>query len=150
VLQAANALESLLKGDGQKDRSSYGGDLLMVYSGAWEMIRNQPLVQASELGESYIVLPPGGRALEVEGAMAFEPKDVGAILAALRAIIGEGGEIRALETLEMAEWWTYTGLAIEEPALVVETADGLKQFLFFFEGGRIVGVDELDALPDLL
>jgi hypothetical protein len=148
VIHAAEVLQAFLN---ERDNpSSYGSELLMVYTGAWKKIRNQPGVQSADLGDPYVILPPSGKAVEVEGAMALGPKDVGTILSALRSVIGEKARIRALQTLEMAEWWSFNGIPIEEPALVLETENGANQYLFFFQQGKIAAADELDALPDLL
>lgn len=148
VIEASKTLERFLSED--SEMGDYGSELVMVYTGAWRMIEDDPAIRESEIGDSYFILPPNGSALEVEGGMALDPKDVRGTLSALRSVIGQGSRVRALQTLEMAEWWSYTGVEIEEPALVVETSDGLKQYLFFFEQGKIAAVEELDALPDLL
>jgi hypothetical protein len=148
VIHAAKVLQKFL--DGRGEPTSYGSELLMVYTGAWKMIRDLPSIQSTSLGDLYVILPPTGKAIEVEGAVALEPKDVAMTLSALRSVIGPKARIRALQTLEMAEWWSFNGIAIEEPALVLETENNANQYLFFFQQGKIAAVDELGALPDLL
>ena len=147
VIQAAKLLQDFL--EERAEPSTCGGDLLMVYAGAWNLIQNHPKLKSSNFDSSYFVLQPNGKTLEVEGALAMEPKDVAAILSSLKQIIGRGSRIRAIDTIEMAEWWSYTGEDIEEPLFVVEPKGRDKQYLFIFKQGKIALVDELDALPDV-
>jgi len=148
-----NRLAERLKiGLSSADASLYG-DIVMVQPGAWSRLKNTMSLDSTDASNlSMLDLKSGlngGLAGGLQGRV-FRSKHAMDLLSAEipKRLHEDGGfQVRALRTTEMAKWWIYIALDIEEPTFVIESAGGHYRFIVALLKEKIFSIDELNGLP---
>ncbi len=149
VVRGASLIDQLLLAVPAKDPQPLLGDVVMLNPGAWKYLADESaLKRAKPLVASLSV---GHRTVHLEGRFLQRPEEMATAVENVRKLIAAdgGATIRALESKEMAQWWAFISLDIEEPVYVVETKRHSYRFIVGLLHDQLFLLDELNGLPPL-
>lgn len=146
VVAAAEQARRLLIAD-EPIATAFIGETVLLQAGAWMHLRHERALADSQA--VWAGIPLKNRVLKLETRFLSAPAQGQAAVARVRQLVQKdaGGNVRALTSREMDEWWTFIPFDIEEPVFVVETTKHKYRFVVAFDdAGRINLVDELNTL----
>lgn len=149
VVAAAALLKSQLLQE-VKEPGKLFDDNVMIQPGAWKCVKSNEGIGKINCIPTTAIVPNANEKLTLNGMVIKDKEEEATLGKVIREIIRKdgGATVRALKTDEMSKLWTYIAIDIEEPILVVDTANHAHIFVCDFLHNKICTMEELNSLPD--
>jgi len=149
VIAAAAMLKAQLLEE-PKGPETLCGDSVLIQPGAWKLVKSNEGIGKKNCLPTTAYVPMPNEKLTLKGMMIKNKDEKATLAKAIREIIRKdgGATIRALKTDEMSKLWTFISFDLEEPILVVDTANHEHLYVCDFLHGKLFLLEELKALPD--